>query len=79
MVLGDGARDRGGTADLISSDPAIGAGVAFVRVESDPDPVRVRAAWVSDADIRAMCASPVPGPSRELAAELPAIEAGAAV
>ena len=54
MVLGDGARDRGATADLISSDPATGAGVAFVRLEADPDPVRVRAAWVADADIRAM-------------------------
>jgi S-DNA-T family DNA segregation ATPase FtsK/SpoIIIE len=61
MVLGDGARDRGAAAELISSDPAVGAGVAFVRLESDPDPVRVRAAWVSDADIRAMadlCAVP---------------------
>ena len=54
MVLGDGARDRGAAAELISSDPATGAGVAFVRLESDPDPVRVRAAWVTDADIRAM-------------------------
>jgi S-DNA-T family DNA segregation ATPase FtsK/SpoIIIE len=51
MVLGDGARDRGAACELISSDPAIGAGVAFVRLESDPDPVRVRAGWVSDADI----------------------------
>jgi hypothetical protein len=25
--------------------------VAFVRLESDPDPVRVRAGWVSDHDI----------------------------
>ena len=56
MVLGDGARDRGAACDLISSDPAIGAGVGYVRLEADPDPVRVRAAWVSDADIRAMCA-----------------------
>ena len=46
MVLGDGARDRGATSDLISTDPATGAGVAFVRLEADPDPVRVRAAWV---------------------------------
>jgi DNA segregation ATPase FtsK/SpoIIIE, S-DNA-T family len=64
MVLGDGARDRGATSDLISADPATGAGVAFVRLESDPDPVRVRAAWVSDEDIRAMAAQcaaePVP-------------------
>ena len=52
MVLGDGARDRGATCELISPDPAIGAGVAFVRLEADPDPVRVRAGWISDADIR---------------------------
>jgi S-DNA-T family DNA segregation ATPase FtsK/SpoIIIE len=51
MVLGDGARDRGAACELISSDPATGAGVAFVRLESDPDPVRVRAGWVSDHDI----------------------------
>jgi DNA segregation ATPase FtsK/SpoIIIE, S-DNA-T family len=55
MVLGDGARDRGATADQISTNPAVGAGVAYVRIESDPDPVRVRAAWVSDDDITAMC------------------------
>jgi DNA segregation ATPase FtsK/SpoIIIE, S-DNA-T family len=54
MVLGDGARDRGAACELISPDPAVGAGVAFVRVEADPDPVRVRAGWVTDADIRAM-------------------------
>ena len=54
MVLGDGARDRGAACELIATDPAIGAGVAFVRLEADPDPVRVRAGWVSDADIWAM-------------------------
>jgi S-DNA-T family DNA segregation ATPase FtsK/SpoIIIE len=54
MVLGDGARDRGAACDLISPDPATGAGVAFVRLEADPDPVRVRAGWISDADIQAM-------------------------
>jgi S-DNA-T family DNA segregation ATPase FtsK/SpoIIIE len=54
MVLGDGARDRGAACELISIDPATGAGVAFVRLESDPDPVRVRAGWVSDADIRTL-------------------------
>ncbi len=57
MVLGDGARDRGATCELISTDPATGAGVAFVRVEADPDPVRVRAGWVTDADSRALAAS----------------------
>jgi len=72
MVLGDGSRDRGAAADLISTDPATGAGVAFVRLESDPDPVRVRAAWVSDADIRAMCDQYAPAP------EIRAVEAGAA-
>ncbi|MBB2914811.1 S-DNA-T family DNA segregation ATPase FtsK/SpoIIIE [Streptosporangium becharense] len=54
MVLGDGARDRGALADHISPIPAQGAGVAYVRLETSPDPIRVRAAYVSDADIRAM-------------------------
>ena len=54
MLLGDGAHDRGAACELISTDPAIGAGVAFVRLEADPDPVRVRAGWVCDADIWAM-------------------------
>ena len=64
MVLGDGARDRGAACELISTDPATGAGVAFVRLEADPDPVRVRAGWVSDADIWAMTAQ-VPRPALE--------------
>jgi S-DNA-T family DNA segregation ATPase FtsK/SpoIIIE len=67
MVLGDGARDRGASADLISSDPAVGAGVAFVRLETDPDPVRVRAAWVSDDDITAMAATCTADDTRVLA------------
>ena len=66
MVLGDGARDRGATADLIDSDPATGAGVAYVRLATDPDPVRVRAAWVTDADIAAMCAACRPVAAPEL-------------
>jgi S-DNA-T family DNA segregation ATPase FtsK/SpoIIIE len=77
MVLGDGARDRGATADLISSDPGVGAGVAFVRLETDPDPVRVRAAWVSDDDIRTMAADCAAEPERESSGQQ-AIEAGAA-
>ncbi|MFG1857886.1 FtsK/SpoIIIE domain-containing protein [Actinomadura geliboluensis] len=60
MVLGDGARDRGALADQISSVPEIGAGVGFVRLETSPDPVRVRAAYVSDCDIRDMVAYGVP-------------------
>ena len=62
MVLGDGARDRGAACELISTDPATGAGVAFVRLEADPDPVRVRAGWVSDADIRTLAAVCLPEP-----------------
>jgi S-DNA-T family DNA segregation ATPase FtsK/SpoIIIE len=62
MVLGDGARDRGAACELIPPNPATGAGVAFVRVEADPDPVRVRAGWVSDSDIRALAAACLPGP-----------------
>jgi hypothetical protein len=39
IVLGDGARDRGAAAaDLIFNDPATGAGVAYVRLATDPDP-----------------------------------------
>ena len=60
MVLGDGARDRGALADLISTDETTGAGVAYVRLATDPDPVRVRAAWVTDADIRAMATEYAP-------------------
>jgi len=62
MVLGDGAYDRGAMCELISPDPATGAGVAFVRLEADPDPVRVRAGWVSDIDIREMAAACLPEP-----------------
>jgi S-DNA-T family DNA segregation ATPase FtsK/SpoIIIE len=80
MVAGDGARDRGALADLISADPAIGAGVAYVRLESDPDPdpIRVRAAWVSDADIQSMVASSAQPQPDDGRAEVLAIEAGAA-
>jgi S-DNA-T family DNA segregation ATPase FtsK/SpoIIIE len=57
LVLGDGAHDRGARCEDISADPATGAGVGFVRLEASPDPVRVRAAFVSDADIQAMTAT----------------------
>ncbi|TDD23466.1 cell division protein FtsK [Actinomadura sp. KC06] len=60
MVLGDGARDRGALADQISSVPEVGAGVGFVRLETSPDPVRVRAEYVSDSDIRDMVALALP-------------------
>jgi S-DNA-T family DNA segregation ATPase FtsK/SpoIIIE len=54
LVLGDGAHDRGARCEDISADPATGAGVGFMRLETSPDPVRVRAAFIADADIRAM-------------------------
>ncbi|MGI5119599.1 FtsK/SpoIIIE domain-containing protein [Marinactinospora thermotolerans] len=53
MVLGEGARERGANAHLIDPDLP---GVAFVRVEGSPIPVRVRAAYVCDDDIDAMAA-----------------------
>ena len=74
MVLGDGARDRGAFCDTISSDPMTGAGVGYVRLEASPDPVRVRAAFVSDDDIRDMTAAYTAG----LLAEVPALGAGEA-
>ncbi|MBB6346786.1 S-DNA-T family DNA segregation ATPase FtsK/SpoIIIE [Nonomuraea muscovyensis] len=61
MVLGDGARDRGALADHISPVPELGAGIGYVRLETSPDPVRVRAAYVSDTDIRDMAATSAAG------------------
>ncbi|MEU4227283.1 FtsK/SpoIIIE domain-containing protein [Nonomuraea sp. NPDC026600] len=56
MVLGEGARERGALADEISEIPEEGAGIGYVRLEGSPEPMRVRAAYVSDADIREMAA-----------------------
>ena len=61
-VLGDGSRDRGALADQISTAPDLRAGIAYVRLEGNPDPVRVRAAWVSDEDFEAMCVQYAPSP-----------------
>ncbi|MEU7989076.1 FtsK/SpoIIIE domain-containing protein [Streptosporangium canum] len=71
MVLGDGVRDRGALADHISPIPELGAGVGYVRLECSPDPIRVRAAYVCDADIRAMAADFAPGSDT---APMPAVE-----
>jgi S-DNA-T family DNA segregation ATPase FtsK/SpoIIIE len=62
LVLGDGARDRGALCDQISTNPTFGAGVGYLRLEADPDPIRVRSAFVSDHDIRAMAADYAPLP-----------------
>ncbi|MGE7439324.1 FtsK/SpoIIIE domain-containing protein [Kitasatospora sp. NPDC001175] len=63
MVLGSGARDRGAYADLISPDPRTGAGVGYVRNEGNPQPIRVRAAYVPDAEIEALVAQYCPNHS----------------
>ncbi len=51
MVLKEGARDRGALADLI---PKSLPGVGYVRDDSDAEPIRVRAAYCTDDDIRAL-------------------------
>lgn len=51
MVLGNGARAAGARCELIA--PSM-QGTAYVRVEGQREPERVRAAYVSDDDIAAM-------------------------
>ncbi|GAB3236413.1 hypothetical protein GCM10027447_34740 [Glycomyces halotolerans] len=51
MVLGDGMRARGATADEIPAVPET-AGIGFKVAQYTRTPVRVRAAYSSDADIR---------------------------
>ena len=61
MVLGDGMHGMGAAADRI---PASTPGVGYVCVEGVREPVRVRAAWVSDDEILALAATypaPIPG------------------
>ncbi|SQE00609.1 Cell divisionFtsK/SpoIIIE [Parafrankia sp. Ea1.12] len=48
LVLGSGARDRGARADEI---PVSLPGVGYVLHEGQPEPVRVRASFVDDAEI----------------------------
>jgi DNA segregation ATPase FtsK/SpoIIIE, S-DNA-T family len=51
IVLGTGAHDRGAECETI---PVALPGVGYVVLDGHPDPVRARAAWVSDQDIAAM-------------------------
>lgn len=51
MVLGDGMRTRGAIADEIPAVPET-AGIGFKVAQHSRKPVRVRAAYSSDADIR---------------------------
>ncbi|PVB31740.1 FtsK/SpoIIIE domain-containing protein [Mycobacteroides abscessus] len=48
MILGQGARDAGAECDLISDATP---GVGYVMIDGTAQPVRVRAFWVTDADI----------------------------
>lgn len=60
LVLGDGARKRGAACDEI---PHAAPGVGFTRVDGNPQPVRVRAGWVTDTDISELCRLyPAPAP-----------------
>ncbi|GIF75308.1 FtsK/SpoIIIE domain-containing protein [Asanoa siamensis] len=51
LVLNDGSRDRGALCDQI---PKSLPGVAYLLLDGDPTPMRVRFSYLSDADIRAM-------------------------
>lgn len=61
MVLKEGARDRGARADQI---PMSTPGVGYVREDGNPDPIRVRAAYCTDEDIRATAVA-YPWPTKE--------------
>lgn len=54
MVLGEGARDMGATADHINEQTP---GVAFVRIEGTRAIRRVRASYLTDDDIHALAGS----------------------
>lgn len=60
MVLGEGARDLGATADHISEHTP---GVAFVRVEGTRAIRRVRASYLTDDDIAALASSVTASPA----------------
>ncbi len=51
MALGDGAYDAGAYCDAI---PRSLPGIAYVLIEGHAEPVRVRAAYVTDDEIQQM-------------------------
>jgi S-DNA-T family DNA segregation ATPase FtsK/SpoIIIE len=51
MVLGDGAYERGAWANRIGESEA---GVGYVWGEGLREPLRIRAGWVSDDDVKAL-------------------------
>lgn len=56
LVLGWSSLGREAACHEIPADEGSGAGVAYVTVDGDPMPQRVRAAHVTDADIADMVA-----------------------
>ncbi|SDY44456.1 DNA segregation ATPase FtsK/SpoIIIE, S-DNA-T family [Micromonospora pattaloongensis] len=54
MLMGDGARDRGALADQI---PLSAKGVAYVLLDGQPEPARVRFSYIADDVIRDMAAT----------------------
>jgi S-DNA-T family DNA segregation ATPase FtsK/SpoIIIE len=61
MVLGEGVRARGAEAHRIDINTP---GVGWIRHESTPDPIRVRAAYLTDHQIRLMAELHAPGSNR---------------
>jgi S-DNA-T family DNA segregation ATPase FtsK/SpoIIIE len=58
LVLGRGARLRGADCSRI---PLTTPGIGWVWCDGEPEPVRVRAGWVTDDDIAAFVAAYTPG------------------
>ncbi|WP_211291181.1 FtsK/SpoIIIE domain-containing protein [Kineococcus xinjiangensis] len=62
LVLGNGARLRGAHADAIATTMP---GTAYVVLDGEPEPVRVRAAWIGDDELRDLATRyPAPVPLR---------------
>lgn len=57
LILGDGARDRGATCDLI---PVALPGVGFVRLDGSPEPHRVRFSFHTDRHLDDLAAAYTP-------------------
>jgi S-DNA-T family DNA segregation ATPase FtsK/SpoIIIE len=64
LVLGDGSRKRGALCDQIPNDPAL-RGIAYVVLDHQPEPARVRFGHVTDPDIKDMAATYQPEPQSD--------------
>ncbi|AEB42038.1 cell division protein FtsK/SpoIIIE [Micromonospora maris AB-18-032] len=70
LLLGDGARDRGALADQI---PTSAKGVAYVLLDGQPEPARVRFSYLPDDVIRDMAATfPAPPETQPEPIDVPA-------